>query len=41
MLIAIRERGVTTTEPVVTFDGQEFPIAVSDPFSEQEEKLLA
>ncbi|MBM4467629.1 MAG: CHAT domain-containing protein, partial [Chloroflexi bacterium] len=40
-LISIRERGVTTDGPVVNFDGQaEYPITVSDPFSEQEEKLL-
>ncbi|MFQ5814823.1 MAG: hypothetical protein ACE5I2_16720, partial [Anaerolineae bacterium] len=39
-LISIRERGVTTAGPVVSLDGQEYPITISDPFSEKEEALL-
>ncbi|MEM7537288.1 MAG: CHAT domain-containing protein, partial [Chloroflexota bacterium] len=38
--ISIREQGTTTVQPVVSIDGQEYPITISNPFSEQEERRL-
>ena len=38
--ISIREHGTLQPGPVVSIDGQEYPITVADPFSEQEEKRL-
>ena len=39
-LISIRERGLSTPDPVVSIDGQEYPITVADPFSPAEEARL-
>ena len=39
-LISIRESGIEHSCPVVSFDGEEYPFEMSDPFSEQEEEQL-
>ena len=38
--ICIRERGVYSISPVVSIDGQEYPITLTDPFSAVEEARL-
>ncbi|MCE7981457.1 MAG: CHAT domain-containing protein [Caldilinea sp. CFX5] len=42
-VISIRERGITSSGPVVAFDGQEYPIPnhITSPFDEQAEAQLA
>jgi tetratricopeptide (TPR) repeat protein len=41
-VISIRERGITSSGPVVAFDGQEYPIPnIASPFDEQAEAQLA
>lgn len=38
--ISIRERGIVHAGPVVTIDGQEYAITLTDPFSAEEEQRL-
>jgi tetratricopeptide (TPR) repeat protein len=40
-LISIRERGTLHPGPVVAFDGQEYPITLTDPFDQKAERRLA
>lgn len=40
-LISIRERGILHSGPVVSFDGQEYPFTLSNPFNDEAESDLA